>query len=78
MPKGPKNTIIKQDKQDPKQTAPQNEPQSNKEEDQHRDHRPRTARRINHRGLKHSYSQPTSTWVPMPLLIQKYIKIRFE
>ena len=28
-------------------------------------------------GLKHSYSQLTSPWVPMLLLIQKYTKIRF-
>ena len=28
-------------------------------------------------GLKHFYSQPTSPWVPMLLLTQKYIKIRF-
>ena len=28
-------------------------------------------------GLKHFYGQPTSPWVPMLLLIQKYIKIRF-
>ena len=29
-------------------------------------------------GLKHFYSYLTSPWVPMLLLIQKYIKIRFE
>ena len=29
------------------------------------------------RGLKHFYSYLTSPWVPMLLLIQKYIKIRF-
>ena len=27
--------------------------------------------------VKHFYGQPTSTWVSMLLLIQKYIKIRF-
>ena len=42
--------------QDTKQTASQNKPQSNKKQDQHWDHRPRTASRANHRGFsKFSY-----------------------
>ena len=36
---------------DTQQIAPQNKPQSNKEQDQHRDHRLRTVGRANHRGV---------------------------
>ena len=55
--KGLKTQEQNDTRKDTQQIAPQNKPQSNKEQDQHRDHRPRTAGRANHRGvLKHFYS----------------------
>ena len=61
MLKGLKNTRTKQHiKQDIKQTAPQNRLQSNKEQDQHRNHRPRTASRANHRGGPKALLQPAN------------------
>ena len=43
-------------RKDTQQIAPQNKPQSNKEQDQHRDHRPRKAGSANHRGAQSTFT----------------------
>ena len=59
-----------------KQTASQKKPQNNKEQDQHRTHRPRTASRTNHWGPKLPHGQQNPSWALMQLLIQKNTKTR--
>ena len=66
---------------DIKQIAQYNKPQSNKEQDQYQVTAPERSPEQTTggwgwvgEGLKHSYSQPTPTWVPMPFLIQKHTK----
>ena len=74
------NTRTKRTRKDTQQTAPQNKPQSNKEQDQHRDHRPRTASRETTGGGGGKREAPPQPANPTPgpdaTPTQKYTKTR--